>query len=250
MSTNSYAPVQRTVQIDGALLRVAEIGTGEPLLLINGIGVGIEAWRPLAALLAQDRRVIMFDAPGTGQSPPLASLRRMRGLVRLVQAMLDELGYDTVHVLGYSWGGVLAQQFAHDAAQRMRRLVLVSSIPGIGGMPPSPAAVTAMLDPAWRRALGTESPSLRGYLAQLYAVSGWTSLAWLHRITSPTLVIAGDADPLVPVGNARLLAARIPSARLHILRGGGHLQMFLNPDETAALVSAFLNEKAAPVGAQ
>jgi pimeloyl-ACP methyl ester carboxylesterase len=220
------------------------------LLLINGIGVGIEAWRPFAALLAQHRRLIMFDAPGTGQSPALSAPRRMRGLARLVEAMLDELGHDALDVLGYSWGGVLAQQFAHDAGHRVRRLVLVSSIPGIGGMPPRPAAFAALVDPTWRRALGSESPSLRGYLGQLYAVSGWTSLPWLHRISPPTLVIAGDADPLVPVGNARLLAARIPAARLRILAGGGHLRMFLNPQETVALVTEFLNETAAPVGAR
>lgn len=85
-------------------------------------------------------------------------------------------------------------------------------------------------------------PSLTGYAHQLYAGLGWTSVLWLHRITAPTLVLAGDDDPIVPVANGRLLASRIPDARLHIVRGGGHLFLLEQANEVGAVIAEFLVE--------
>jgi pimeloyl-ACP methyl ester carboxylesterase len=84
------------------------------------------------------------------------------------------------------------------------------------------------------------APSVRGYLAQLYAISGWTSVPWLHRLPHPTLVLAGDDDPIVPLVNGRILSGLIPDSRLHIVRGGGHLFLLEQPAEIAALVTGFL----------
>ena len=83
-------------------------------------------------------------------------------------------------------------------------------------------------------------PSLLGYQWQLAAITGWTSAHWLHRIGQPTLVLAGDDDPLVPVANARFLAHRIPRARLHVVRGGGHLFLIDQPRDVVDVVGAFL----------
>ncbi len=269
MSATAARPAVRTVEVRGARVRVAETGTGDPLLLINGIGAGLETWAPVAPLLAERHRLIMFDVPGTGGSPALPRPLRMAGLARFVASLLDVFGTGPVDLLGFSWGGVLAQQLAHDAPERVRRLVLVSSIPGIGGLPPSAAVLgTAMLSPPryasarqlsavapviygrevrdsaagreWLRSLLVSPASGTGYLHQLYAVAGWTSLTWLHRIVQPTLVICGDEDPLVPARNARLLARGIPHAELLLLRGGGHLRMFLQPAEVADPVNRFL----------
>jgi poly(3-hydroxyoctanoate) depolymerase len=85
-----------------------------------------------------------------------------------------------------------------------------------------------------------EPPSVRGYLGQLYAISGWTSMPWLHRLPQPTLVLAGDDDPIVPLINGRILAQRIPDARLQVIPGGGHLFMLEHPAATAAIISDFL----------
>jgi pimeloyl-ACP methyl ester carboxylesterase len=82
--------------------------------------------------------------------------------------------------------------------------------------------------------------SIRGYLGQLQAVIGWTSTPWLHRLRQPTLILAGDDDPIVPLINARILAWRLPNARLHIVRGGGHLFLLERPTDHAALVATFL----------
>jgi pimeloyl-ACP methyl ester carboxylesterase len=83
-------------------------------------------------------------------------------------------------------------------------------------------------------------PDLLGYAFQLYAVSGWSSLPWLHRLPQPTLVVAGEQDPSVPLCNARLLAARIPDARLHVVKGGGHLFLLDEPENVTPTILDFL----------
>ena len=87
-----------------------------------------------------------------------------------------------------------------------------------------------------------QAPSLASYLAQLYTVAGWSSLPWLHTLRQPTLVLAGDDDPIVPLINARILAWRIPDASLHVVRGGGHLFVLERPAAVAEVVTAFLDE--------
>jgi pimeloyl-ACP methyl ester carboxylesterase len=87
-----------------------------------------------------------------------------------------------------------------------------------------------------------QAPSLASYLAQLFAVAGWSSLSWLHTLPQPTLVLAGDDDPIVPMINARILAWRIPDASLHVVRGGGHLFVLERPAAVAEVVTGFLDE--------
>ena len=191
-------------------------------------------------------QTVAFDAPGIGESTAYTLPRRMPGIARTIEAMLDALGYDRVDVLGVSLGGVVAQQLAHQAPRRVRRLVLAATGPGLGGVPGSPRVLLALATPRryyqpdyYRRIAGriyggqarrdpdallhgsparfVERPSVRGYLGQLYAIAGWTSLPWLHRLRQPTLVLAGDDDPIVPLLNGRILARRIPDARLHVV---------------------------------
>jgi pimeloyl-ACP methyl ester carboxylesterase len=186
----------------------------------------------------------------------------MPGIARTVERMLDALGYQQVDVLGASLGGVIAQQLAHQAPHRVRRLVLAATGPGLGGIPGSPRALLALATPrryhqpghyqriAARRdpdsprlTLAAEpaaGPSLRGYLGQIYAISGWTSLPWLRTLRQQTLVLAGDDDPIVPAANGRILARCIPHAQLHIVRRGGHLFLLDSAAEMAGLVAAFL----------
>jgi poly(3-hydroxyalkanoate) depolymerase len=185
--------------------------------------------------------------------------------------MLDALGYDRVDVLGVSFGGVLAQQLAHQAPHRVRRLVLACTGAGLGGVPGSPRVLLALATPRrytqpdyFRRIAGdvyggaarrdpdamlhgslarfAKAPPVGGYLAQLYAITGWSSLPWLRRLAQPTLVIAGDDDPIVPAVNGRMLYRLIPDARLHVVPGGGHLLLLERPAEMAALVTSFLSD--------
>jgi poly(3-hydroxyoctanoate) depolymerase len=265
----------RFVDVDGVRLRTSVRGcemrgSGPPVLLITGIGASLDLGAPFEReLAARGRQVISFDAPGVGQSTAYARPRRMRGVAGTVHRMVAALGHDRVDVFGVSLGGVVAQQLAYQAPDLVRRLVLAATGPGLGGVPGSPRVLLSLATPRryhspeyYRRIAGrvyggaarrdpdallhgsvarfVERPSVRGYLGQLYAVTGWTSLPWLHRLRQPTLVLAGDDDPIVPVANGRILAGRIPHAGLHVVRGGGHLFLLERPAEIAALVADFL----------
>jgi poly(3-hydroxyoctanoate) depolymerase len=262
------------VEADGLRLRVGRHGAGDgagpPLLLITGIGAHLDMWAPFARH-AGERELVAFDPPGAGLSQrPLLPLR-MPALARVVTEMLDRLGLERVDVLGYSFGGGLAQELAHRAPDRVRRLVLCATAPGLGGSPPRPMAALMLATPARYyhprllelsvqhiaggrtarepgalRAHAGERllhpPSPIGYAYQLYAVAGWTSLPWLHRVEQPTLVVAGEEDPCVPLRNGRLLASRLPNARLHVVAGGGHLFLLDEPENAAPAIRAFLDE--------
>ena len=263
----------RYVDVDGVRLRTSIRGVGRPLLLLTGIGASLEFSAPFEhALNPHGVQTIAADAPGTGASTRYRWPRRMPGIVRTFELMLDVLEYDRVDVLGVSFGGTLAQQLAHQAPGRVRRLVLAATgagVPGLGGVPGSPRAMLALATPLryqspeyYRRIAGalyggqarrdpdallhgsiagfSEFPSVRGYIDQLYAISFWTGLPWLWRLAQPTLVLAGDDDPIVPAINGRILASIIPKARLEIIHGAGHLFLLERPTEIAALVADFL----------
>jgi pimeloyl-ACP methyl ester carboxylesterase len=257
----------RRMTIGGATVRLTTSGVGPPLLLLNGIGGNIEMWEPVAGRLS-DRRLIMLDLPGSGESPPLTVPLRMAGYARLLVRLLDQLNIDRVDVLGYSWGGALAQQLALTAPSRVRSLVLVATTPGLGGQPPAPWVIALMAtpgryysrtylrlvaplvfgsDPAGADRASGEArrrrpPSLLGYAQQLYAISGWSSRPWLRRLRLPTLVINASRDPLVPPRNGRILSRAIAGARLLVFEGG-HLFLLEQPDEPCWAINQFLDEQ-------
>jgi poly(3-hydroxyoctanoate) depolymerase len=258
--------------VDGVRLRVRTAGQGSPLLLIMGVGGNVDMWHPLdRELHARGVQTISFDAPGTGESGELDRPRRMPWLAGMVEHLLDELGYERVDVLGISWGGALAQQLARKAPQRVHRLVLAATapgMPGFGGVPGNLSALMALLSPrryrdpeyltsiagrvygGGARALPPEHlaarsgnpPSSRGYRHQLWAAQGWTGLPWLRDLEPPTLILAGDDDPLVPVANGRILARLIPRSRLVVVRGGGHLFLLQLAPTMAGLIADFLSQ--------
>jgi len=273
----SAPPHIRTLDVEEVRLRTSVRGAGRPLLLITGLGASLDLAGPFEEqLAARGRRVISFDAPGVGGSTPYRRPRRLPGLVRTIVRMLDQLGQDEVDVLGVSLGGAVAQQLAHSAPDRVRGLVLAATAPGIGGMPGSPQVLMRLAtprryrDPAYYAQIagqiyggaartdpaglvqtalkGLRPPTTVGYLGQLYAISGWSSLPWLHTLRHPTLVLAGDDDPIIPVVNGHLMAWRLPDARLHVVRGGGHLFILERPAEIAELVTQFLDSVGAPTG--
>jgi len=260
----------RFVEVDGVRLRVRAEGDGRPLLLLMGVGGNLEMWHPFdRELQARGTQTISFDAPGTGESGELNRPRRMRWLAGMVEHLLDQLGHERVDVLGISWGGALAQQLAHQAPRRVRRLVLAATaagMPGLGGVPGKPSALIKLMsprryrDPDYFAAVADElyggtkfgladhhlgarlakPPSGHGYRRQIWAVQGWTAVPWLSSVEQPTLILAGDDDPLVPVVNGHILARLLPHARLVVIRGGGHLSLLQLAPSMADLVSGFL----------
>jgi poly(3-hydroxyalkanoate) depolymerase len=261
-----------TLRVGELELRVAHRGNGgTPLLLLHGIGAHIDMWRPLERLLT-GREVIAFDAPGTGGSQPLKRPRRMDGLAEIVRDLLDTLGHQQVDVLGVSFGGALAQELARRYPDRVRRLILCSTSAGIVCVPPKPLPLALVVTPAryyhptlfrfiMPRVAGGRTardprrlaeqadvrlslrPHLLGYAFQLYAASGWTSAHYLHRLSQPTLVIAGDDDRMIPLANARFLAHRIPNARLRVVLGGGHAFLLDEPENVVEDIHDFLDQE-------
>jgi pimeloyl-ACP methyl ester carboxylesterase len=256
------------VQLGRDRVRVLVQGEGQPVLLINGLGASLPMWRPLLEDL-HDLQVIAFDAPGIGQSPTPHVPYRIAQMAKLVTRLLEWLGEDQVDIVGYSLGGVVAQELAHQAPRRVRRLVLAATMCGWGGHPAPVSAYLAVSTPIryyWRRAyelsmplIGhspreadpgfiertaatrlSAPPSVMGYLLQLAAGWGWTSLPWLHSLHHPTLVISGTVDRLVPLANAYLLAARLPNARLSLFEEWGHLLLMDSSSGAGQTIGEFL----------
>jgi poly(3-hydroxyalkanoate) depolymerase len=258
-----------TVSIKGQRLRVMirpGNATRTPLVLMNGLGVGLEVLRPFQAELDPSIEVMSFDVPGIGGSPAPALPYSPAALACLVEDLLAELGYAWVDVLGVSWGGWLAQQFALQYRRRCRRLILVCSSPGAFMVPGLPNAAVSLLTP-WRYAdpayLEQLAPALfggapqsnpqrlcefirsvranwpRGYFYQLFAGVGWSSLPWLWLMQQPALVLAGDDDHMAPASNARIMHSLIPRAQLSIYHGG-HLDILTDPREIMPGIERFL----------
>lgn len=240
-----------------------------PVLLINGIGATLDLFDPLRAVLT-DRTTIAFDAPGVGGSATPRTPLSMRGYAGVVADAVRRLGIEQVDLVGISWGGALVQEFAYRHPRLVRRIVLAATTPGIGGWPGRPSALSVLATPAryylpgylkrvaptlygreildhpdllrqHARLRATRPPTPIGYTWQLAAIARWSSLPYLHRLRQPALVLAGDDDPIIPVANGRLLARRIPDARLHVVPGGGHLFLFLRASTMAPLIVDFLD---------
>ena len=146
------APGTRTVVVGRTPLRVAvRPGTGPrtapPLLLANGIGASLETFDPFLAILDPAIEVIRFDVPGVGGSPLPTRPYRFPWLARLLAGLLDQLGHQRADILGISWGGALAQQFALSQPQRCRRVVLVATGTGTLMVPGNPWVLATLATP-------------------------------------------------------------------------------------------------------
>ncbi|WP_205013824.1 poly(3-hydroxyalkanoate) depolymerase [Nocardioides albidus] len=260
----------RQVTVLGHSVRVAvRPGTepGPPLLLCNGIGASLDLLQPFVDAVDPRITVVRFDVPGVGGSPDPVLPYNFALLAHGVGRMMSALGFEEYDVLGISWGGGLAQQIAFQQPRRCRRLVLVSTATGSVMVPARFSVLRKMVTPQRyrdaeyavrvaaelyggrmrdrpddvRRLMHADSRvgSRRGYLLQLLAGAGWSSLPGLPFIRQPTLILAGDDDPLIPLVNARIMTRLIPHARLHVY-ADGHLGLVTSADTLAPLVADFL----------
>ena len=268
------APItQELLRINGLRIHAQICGEGEPLLLFSGVWGEVGLWDGLLPYLP-GFRTIAFDPPGIGRSQMPVFPLTMPALVRFGTAVLDDLGIESAHVLGASFGGAVAQQMAIWHPDRVRRLVLVSTSFGAFAKPGKVSAFwhfahpLSYHPPRLERVAGTmfggrlrKEPELvrtmhirrpDNALAAMYRLAplfGWTSLPWLWAIRHPTLVVAGDDDPVTPLLNHRIIAALVPRARLHIVPGGGHLVLLDSAPEVAPVITGFLHEGRAAPGA-
>lgn len=272
LSVNASQVHALTVQVSGQDLHVEVSGSGRPLLLCNGIGYSTSTWEAFVSALeerGEERTIVRFDAPGVGRSPLSARDLSMADLADLVLEMMSELGHPSFDLLGVSLGGALAQEVARRAPERVSRLVLVSTLCGLGAIPAAPHVLLEMLRLPRQRSEDrpgkvrpwlygghtrtdasaalrlseqqrTAPVSRPGYRAQMRLWKGWTSLPWLSRLPMPVLVLSGSDDPIVPVGNAYLLKALCPRAQLRVVKGGGHLLLWDDAARSAEIVSEFL----------
>lgn len=260
-------PIYSMEVVDGRTLRVARWMNGKgdktPILFFNGIGANIEAIAPFADMLS-DRDFITFDMPGVGESPdPIIPYNAIL-MARIANLILDRFEFDNVDVLGVSWGGAMAQQFAMQYGKRVNHLILIATSAGMIMMPGNPKALVKMADP--RRYIDPEfmrkhfttlyggsddgkgdhisrvtPPSKMGYFYQLGAMIGWTSAPFLPFMKVPTLIMMGGDDQIVPVSNGQFLNFLIPNSELFIIEDGGHLFMLSHADESVAKVKSFLD---------
>lgn len=242
-----------------------------PLLLFNGIGASLELVFPFIQALDPELEVIAFDVPGVGKSSTPALPYTFKRLARIVSKMLDDLDYEEVDVAGVSWGGFLAQQFALSYPKRCRKLILAATSSGVAMVPPSLKVLALMssplryTNPAYGAKIAPEiyggvfrdnkdladahartmkTSGGRGYYYQMMAVYFWTSIHWLHKIKQPTLVLAGNDDPLIPLINMRVMAGLIPDSTLHVINDG-HLFLITQAKVVSPIIMDFLKSKSA-----
>ncbi len=253
--------------IDG--IRVECSGHGSPVLLLHGIGSAAVSMRDLAGRLATSHRVMAWDAPGyAGSSDPTAALG-MDGYARAALHVARGIAQGPVHLVGVSWGGVIATRAAILEPDAVRSLVLIDSTRGSGVDPAKAEAMRARV-----RQLEQEGPerfaairapallsegapvtlvdevrstmaaSIRlpgyGWAAESMAETDHTGL--LGAVAAPALVIVGECDRVTPLQESRTIATSLPGARFEVVHGAGHLSNQEKPDEVASLVLGFLGE--------
>ncbi|MFN4184684.1 MAG: alpha/beta fold hydrolase [Hyphomonas sp.] len=272
MPTKSRQPVITMENVDGITLRVAHWpvtgkAAGRPLVFFNGIGANLELASGLGEMFP-DREILTLDVPGVGLSPVTQWPYRHWMLARWIRKLVERHGIGEMDVMGVSWGGALAQQFAFQYRNRVKRLILCATTAGVTMIPGRPASLSKMVDtrrysdPEFMRenfaklygdaadaSAGQHINSLmppdpKGYLYQILAFAGWSSLPFIRFLKMPTLVIMGDADSIVPVANGHILNFALPDSRLRIIKGGGHLFLVTRAEETGALIREFMDEEA------
>jgi pimeloyl-ACP methyl ester carboxylesterase len=256
------------VPVAGSELYVERRGDGEPLLLIQGLGANSAHWgEPFLRELERDFELVLYDHRGIGRSGPCDGDITTAELAADALALLDALQIERAHVLGFSLGGMVAQELALTAPQRVATLVLIATTAGGTQSKPTSgdvvqALTAAVLSGDRERVLRTgfglvvsgpyaasaehyatfaaaarEHPaSIQILMEQQAAVVAHDTYGRLRGLAPPTLVVHGTEDQILSPINGDLVASLIPGARLEQLAGAGHIVYWEQPERTAQLV--------------
>jgi pimeloyl-ACP methyl ester carboxylesterase len=261
-------------------VRVADIsihyetyGQGEPLVLIMGLGGGSSMWWRQVAFFSPEYRVVVYDSRGVGRTDKPDMPYSMDMLVGDAAGLLERLGIASAHIYGVSMGGMVAQELALRYPESVSSLVLgattcggghatmpsqetLQKLFGIMTLSPEEAvkvATSVTFSPTFIERhpdkindwliKGAESPpSPMGFKRQAEAAAGFDTYDRLPQIRVPTLILAGTADQLIPSDNSRILASRIPDAKLVLLEGAGHGYLWEAEEEANRTVHDFLRK--------
>jgi pimeloyl-ACP methyl ester carboxylesterase len=255
------------VENQGAKIYWDEQGSGEPLLLIMGLSYPSYMWHRSRPVLSDGYRTIALDNRGVGQSDAPPGVYSIALMASDAAAVLNAAGVENAHVFGVSMGGMIAQEFALRYPGRVRSLILGCTA---AGGPHAVQAEPAALQTLMRRDLTPEEskeaiipfiygdatpreridedmairmkwyPSPQGYEGQLQGIFGWEAYSRIAQITAPTLVIHGETDQLIPPANSRLIAERIPGAKLVLIPHASHIFETDQPDRAHHAIVEFL----------
>jgi len=258
-------------EVNGVTLAYREIGSGHPLLLINGFASPMDTWNPpVLSLLAQTFRVIVFDNRGTGYSSASDKPFSIPLFAADTAALMDMLRITRAHILGLSMGASIAQELVLAHPVRVEKLVLVAGTCGgpqmirmqketwdrladkSGGQAELADRMFSVLfpedwlvshDPGKYCPVVHETTSEENAARQAEAFFGWTG-SWerLPKIRNPTLAVTGTEDVVIPSENAAILADRIQDARLIRFAGAGHGLQYQCPQEFSRTVLEFLKD--------
>ena len=261
------------VENQGARIYWDEQGRGAPVLLIMGLAYTSHMWYRVRPVLAKQYQTVTLDNRGVGRSGMPPGPYPIALMASDAAAVLDAAGIESAHVFGASMGGMVAQEFALQYPRRVRSLILGCTAAGgptavraesdatqmlmtRDKMTPEQAAEAAVpfiYDAATPRQRIDEDLAVRrpwfshpdAYRAQLQGILAWESYSRLPQITAPTLVIHGENDRLVPPGNGKLIAERIPGARLVKIPHASHLFMTDQTETANRAIMEFLQAQTA-----
>jgi 3-oxoadipate enol-lactonase len=252
-------------------LHVRQYGRGEPLLLVHGLGSSGDDWAFQLPALAARHRLIVPDLPGAGRSPKPAGRYSIAQFATVLWQLLDRLGHERVHLVGFSLGGAVALEMALQRPAAAQRLVLINSLPSyrvdtlskwlevhlhtalvqVLGLERTARLIARRLFPEPHREPMRErvvavlgANAVRPYLATARALAAWCALDRLATLQAPTLMLAAEHD-YTPLAEKQAHAERL-RATLAVVRGSRHGTPFDAIAATNACLLAFLAGEALP----
>lgn len=254
-------------KVNGFSVAYVQTGKGPPLVLLHGFTQDSRVWRPQLESLSDKFTVIAWDAPGAGQSPDPPDTFEIDDWADCLATFLDTIGIQRAHILGLSWGGLLAQEFYRRYSERVLSLVLADTYAGWKGSLPKPVPeerlAACLRDaslppnefvPKYLPGMFSESPTKEvreelasimsdfhpvGFRLMATALAVGDTRDLLPNIRVPTLLVWGDADKRSPMSVAYQFRDSIPRVKLAVISGAGHVSNLEKPTQFNTIVSEF-----------